>query len=194
MTEPLYIDFDSGQLREIEELSFGFRFAAVLCLAASCLPAQDQAPSLSLRDAAGNPASLDQYAGKAIVLNFWATWCGPCAEEMPWLAEVEKTYGDRGVAVIAVSLDDAKSQAKIPRFMQKKKINFPVWLGGTTDDLDRFGLGESLPATAFIDRDGRIVGRVLGMLRKRDLKHRVEWLLGKQQGDPPQPLVNNLGQ
>lgn len=164
-----------------------------LILTAFPLHPQDAAPALSLRDAQSNPASLDQYKGKIVVLNFWATWCGPCADEMSWLVAIEKQYGDRGVVVIGVSLDDSKSQRKVPKFIQKKKINFPVWLGGTTEDLKRFGLGEGLPATAFINREGRIEGRVLGMLRKRDLRHRVEWLLGNRQGDPPQPLVNNLG-
>lgn len=167
--------------------------AAIVFLVASGLGAQDRAPEYSLRDMMGSTASLDQYRGKIVVLNFWATWCGPCAHEMPWLARVQKTYGERGVVVIGVSLDDSETQSKIPRFIKKKKVNFPVWVGGTTEDLELFGLGEALPATAFIDRDGRIVGRVLGMLRKRDLNHRVKWLLGEQQGSPPEPLVNNLG-
>ncbi len=166
--------------------------AAVMFFSASGLNAQDAAPALSIRDAQSNPASLEAYRGKIVVLNFWATWCGPCADEMPWLAAIQKDYGDRGVVVLGVSLDDSTTQAKVPRFIKKKKINFPVWLGGTTDDLKRFGLGEALPATAFINRGGQIEGRVLGMLRRGDLTHRVEWLLGNQQGDPPQPLVNNL--
>jgi cytochrome c biogenesis protein CcmG/thiol:disulfide interchange protein DsbE len=167
--------------------------AAILLFLASALNAQDTGPVLSLRDAQANPASLDQYKGKIVVLNFWATWCGPCADEMPWLVNIQKTYGDRGVVVIGVSLDDATTQGKVPKFLQKKKVNFPVWLGGTMEDVKRFGLGEALPATAFVNREGQIEGRVLGMLRKKDLIHRVEWLLGNREGDPPQPLVNNLG-
>jgi thiol-disulfide isomerase/thioredoxin len=189
----VYIEICSGHSLEIDRMNPRRAIPLLAFLLAIPALAQDAAPPLSLRDAEGKPASLDQYQGKPVVLNFWATWCGPCAEEMPWLAEVQRTYGDRGVAVIGVSLDDLTTLAKVPRFMKKKKINFPVWHGGTTEDLKRFGLGEALPATAFIDGNGQIVGRVLGMLRKRDLNHRVEWLLGNQQGEPPQPLVNNLG-
>jgi thiol-disulfide isomerase/thioredoxin len=150
------------------------------------------APPLSLKDLSGESQRLESHRGRIVVLNFWATWCGPCVEEMPMLADIQKRYGDRGVIVIGVSLDEEDSVEKVPRFVQKRKINFPVWVGGTTEDLERFGLGEALPATAFIDAEGRIVGRVLGMLRKRDLRHRVEWLLGERKGKPPEPLVNNL--
>jgi hypothetical protein len=108
------------------------------------------------------------------------------------LVDVQKLYSDRGVVVLGVSLDDSATRNKILPFTRKKKANFPIWVGATTEDLRRFGLGEALPATAILDRDVRVVGRVLGMLRKRDLIHRVEWLLGHQEGDPPEPLVNNL--
>ena len=167
--------------------------AIALLFVVSPLVAQDAAPALSLRDVDAYPAALEQYRGKIVVLNFWATWCGPCADEMPWLADIQKSYGDRGVVVVGVALDDSTTQSKIPKFIRKKKVNFPIWLGGTTDDLKRFGLGEALPATTFINREGHIEGRVLGMLRKKDLTHRVEWLLGNREGDPPKPLVNNLG-
>ncbi|MFB3921101.1 MAG: TlpA family protein disulfide reductase [Terriglobia bacterium] len=160
---------------------------------AACLSAQDVAPEFTLSDLEGATRNLRDYRGKIVVLNFWATWCGPCTEEMPMLVNVQKEYGDRGVMVVGVSLDDSTSRAKVPEFARKKKVNFPIWVGGTTEDLKRLGLGEALPATAFLDPQGRITGRVLGMLRKKDLRHRVEWLLGNHQGDAPKALVNNLG-
>lgn len=164
-------------------------------LAASLAVASGEAPApdLSLPDMSGNPQSLRQYRGRIVVLNFWATWCEPCREEMPMLVEAQKLYAERGLAVIGASLDDAGTQSKIAPFIRKRKINFPIWVGATPEDLKKFGLGEALPATVFLDRDGRIVARVLGQLRKRHLTERVEWLLGNQQGEPPQPLVNNLG-
>lgn len=159
----------------------------------TCLSAQDVAPEFFLPNLKGAQQNLRDYRGKIVVLNFWATWCVPCAEEMPMLVEIQKKYGESGVVVIGVSLDDSSTRAKVESFLHKKKVNFPAWMGGTTEDLKRLGLGEALPATAFLDREGRITGRVLGMLRKKDLKHRVEWLLGNRQGDAPKPLVNNLG-
>lgn len=166
---------------------------ALMLSIVTCLPAQDVAPEFSLPDLKGAQQDLRDYRGKIVVLNFWATWCVPCAEEMPMLVDIQKRYAAQGVVVIGVSLDDATTRAKIDPFVRKKKVNFPIWLGATTEDLKRLGLGEALPATAFLDREGRITGRVLGMLRKKDLNHRVEWLLGNHQGDAPKPLVNNLG-
>lgn len=165
--------------------------ALAACLATGAR-ADGIAPPLLLSDLAGASQSLENYRGKIVVLNFWATWCGPCLEEMPMLADIQKKFGHRDVVVIGVSLDDGDPRRKVPEFVRKKKINFPIWLNGTTEDLERFGLGEALPATAFIDREGRVTGRVLGMLRKRDLRNRVEWLLGEGKGKPPEPLVNNL--
>ena len=72
-------------------------------------------------------------------------------------------------------------------------VSRTAWIGATVDDLERLGLGQAVPATAFFDRNGNLVGRVLGVLRRDDLERRIEWLLGNQQGDPPEPLAINLG-
>lgn len=172
----------------------GLAAAVFAGLLAGSTRGEEVAPELALRDLSGHPQSLESYRGKIVVLNFWATWCEPCMEEMPMLVNAQKRYGERGVTVIAVSLDDASARAQVEKFVRKKKVKFPVWVGGTVEDLERLGLGEALPATAFFDAEGRLVGRVLGMLRRRDLGHRIEWMLGESKGEPPAPLVNNLGQ
>jgi len=171
----------------------GLATAVFAGLLAGSARGEEKVPELALRDLNGQPQSLESYRGKIVVLNFWATWCGPCMEEMPMLVKSQERYGARGLVVIGVSLDGDSARPEVEKFAKKKKVNFPVWVGGTTEDLERFGLGEALPATAFFDGDGRIVGRVLGMLRKRDLLHRIEWMLGETKGEPPAPLVNNLG-
>ena len=107
----------------------------------------------------GKKAGPRDYRGKFVVLNFWATWCVPCREEMPMLVEVEKEYAPRNVVFIAASLDDRQSRPKIPEFIDKKKVGFTVLTGASTMDLDDLKLGQALPATAFLDRDGRIVFR-----------------------------------
>jgi thiol-disulfide isomerase/thioredoxin len=178
---------------EFRWAKIGLAPAFLALLLAGSARGADGAPGLSLRDLGGEPHSLQSYRGKIVVLNFWATWCGPCAEEMPMLVKAQKLYGDRGLVVIGVSLDEDSARAAVEKFAKKKKIDFPLWVGGAVEDLKRFGLGEALPATVFFDADGRIVGRVLGMLRKRDLNHRIEWMLGEAQGEAPAPLVNNLG-
>lgn len=167
-------------------------FVATLAVGV-CLPASgsDSAPNLKLKDLDGQSQNLKQYRGKLIVLNFWATWCGPCQEEMPMIVQEEQGYRNRGVVFIGTSLDAAKDIDKVRAFVTQHHAQYPIWVG-TVDDLERFKLGPGVPATAFINADGEIVGRVLGEIQKPDLEHRVEWLLGNHPGDPPVPLENNL--
>ena len=138
------------------------------------------------------PHKLSQYRGKVVILNFWATWCGNVKRELPMLVEEQERYRDRGVVVIGASLDDATTVKRVRPFAKKEKIDFPIWIGATVDHLEKLGLGQAIPATAFFDRDGNLVGRVLGVLRKDDLEHRIEWLLGNKVGSEPEPLQNNL--
>jgi thiol-disulfide isomerase/thioredoxin len=147
---------------------------------------------LNLKDMNGQKVRLRDYRGKAVVLNFWATWCGPCKAELPMLVEAAKNYESRGVAFVAVSLDDEKTRQLVPAFVSAHQITFPVWMGASGDDLAKLGLGEAVPATAFLDQDGHIMSRILGQLREEDLKQRLDWLTGDKTGAPPEPLVKHL--
>ena len=147
---------------------------------------------LNLKDMNGQKVRLRDYRGKAVVLNFWATWCGPCKAELPMLVEAAKNYENRGVVFVAVSLDDEKTKQLVPAFVSAHQIGFPVWLGATGDDLAKLGLGEAVPAAAFVDQDGRIIARILGQLRQEDLKERLDWLTGDKTGAPPEALVKHL--
>ena len=170
------------------------RFAQILiaiALLASAAFAQDLPPTLALRDIRGAQHSLEEYRGKVVVLNFWATWCLPCKYEMPLLVDLQNRYPDR-IVVVGASLDDKETQKRIRKFVAKHKVQFPIWTGADTATLARFGLGTSLPATAFIDRDGSVIGRVLGELERKDLIPRVEWMLGERSGPAPKPLVKYL--
>src|SRR4051794_27268493 len=140
-----------------------------LTMAAALVYAGDASPMLSLRDVNGKPQSLSDYHGKIVILNFWATWCVPCRNEMPMLSKIQKKYQDRGVELLGASLDEDKTQPLISPFAEKYKIPFPLLLGATPEDLKKLNLGEAIPATAFIDGDGKVVGRVLGELDKSDL-------------------------
>jgi len=132
---------------------------------------------LALSDLRGEPQPLEQHRGKIVVLNFWATWCAPCLEEMPLLAGIHRRYQSRGVVVIGASADDASTRARVPEFVQKLGLPFPILTGATTADMERLGLGSALPATAVIDREGRVAARIRGVVRKRDLERRLEALL-----------------
>jgi hypothetical protein len=109
---------------------------------------------------------------------------------MPLFADAAKKYGDR-VQMLAVSLDDNSTRDKIPGFAEKQKMSFPILLGDTAA-MQKLGLGEGVPATAFVDADGKIVARVLGEVTKEELKERLEWLLAGKSGKEPAELVNNL--
>ena len=106
------------------------RAATLMALAAAlALCADAPKVDLTLQDANGQKVRLRDLRGKPVVLNFWATWCVPCNDEMPMLVEMEKAYAARGVVFIGASLDDAKTKAKIPAFVAEHRIGFPglVW-------------------------------------------------------------------
>jgi thiol-disulfide isomerase/thioredoxin len=167
---------------------------AILLLAPWQLVPASARAEWTASDLSGKRVHLHDYRGRVVVLNFWATWCGPCNAEMPLLVDAEKEYGLRGVAFIGASLDDSKTKQKVPEFIGKYGVGFPVWLGATGDDLARLGMGEAVPATAFIDRDGRVLARVSGQIRGPELRERIEWLLGERAGAPPAPLVSHMEQ
>lgn len=155
--------------------------------------AQDAGPALELPDKTGQLRRLEDYRGHVVVLNFWATWCGPCAGEMPRFVETQRRYGDRGVVVLAISLDADETKGNIPAFIKKYKMNFPVLEGGTVDHLHLFEMGDGLPGTVFIDTDGHVFARIFGEAKKKDIFQRVEWLLGDRKGRRPKPPKSVLG-
>lgn len=169
------------------------RSVTLMALAAAlALCADAPKVDLTLQDASGQKVRLRELRGKPVVLNFWATWCIPCNDEMPMLVEMEKAYAARGVVFIGASLDDAKTKAKIPAFVAEHKIGFPVWYGASSDDLDKLKLGVAVPDTVFVDAEGHIVARILGQARADEVKERLEWLIGNKSGTPPQAVVKHL--
>jgi thiol-disulfide isomerase/thioredoxin len=160
--------------------------------AALALCADAPKVDLTLQDANGQKVRLRDLRGKPVVLNFWATWCVPCNDEMPMLVEMEKAYAARGVVFVGASLDDAKTKAKIPAFVAEHKIGFPVWYGASSDDLDKLKLGGAVPDTVFIDAERHVVARILGQARAEEVRERLEWLIGDKSGTPPQAVVKHL--
>ena len=117
----------------------------------------------------------------------------PCRAEMPAFVEAAKQYVPRGVVFVAASLDDKETRPKIPSFIDEFRVDFPVWTGASTMDLEDLKLGTALPATIFLDERGRIVSRVLGQISEKELHERLEWFTGDRKGPPPSPLVRNVG-
>ena len=171
----------------------GLVLIGLVLLASALAPCADAPKSdLTLKNAAGEKVRLRDLRGKVVVLNFWATWCGPCNAEMPMLVDLEKQYAARGVVFIGASLDDAKSKGRIPAFLTVHNIGFPVWYGATADDMDQLKMGEVVPATAFLDAEGRIVARIMGQARPEEVTERLDWLTGGKAGPAPPAVVKHL--
>jgi thiol-disulfide isomerase/thioredoxin len=166
-----------------------FVLAGVLFGAAAVPPATaaDFGP-LALRDLEGNRTSLSALRGKVVVLNFWATWCRPCIEELPVLAELAERYRDRGLVVVAASVDDAASHGEIERFAARLPSSMRVWVGATFEDMQRLDLGASVPVTVVLDREGDVAERQRGTLTRGALDSKLERLLGDSPDSPKKPF------
>lgn len=140
------------------------------------IPVSDDAV-LALKDLTGSDQSLASYRGRVVVLNFWATWCEPCKKEMPDLAAIQNEYAPLGVQVIGAAGDEAADSAKVLKFIREFKVNFPVWVGTQTDDMQRFGVGTVLPATVIINREGKIVWREIGIIKPAELRKQLDAIL-----------------
>ena len=171
------------------------RLAGLLLVAGAAFAvARQKSAELTLTDLGGKKVHLRDYRGKIVVLNFWATWCAPCREEMPMLVQAEKTWGPKGVLFIGASLDDNKTKRNIPEFVQRFQIGFPVWTGATADDLAKLRMGNAVPDTAFVDEQGVIFARVRGEIRKAELDERLAWITGGRDRPAPEPLIIHLDQ
>lgn len=132
---------------------------------------------LRLRDLSGVEQNLSSFKGRIVILNFWATYCIPCRKEMPDLAAIQNEYAALGVQVIGASTDEAADRAKVLQFIKETKINFPIWMGATSSDMLKFGLGSALPGTVVIGKDGRIAKVISGVINQADLKKQIDAML-----------------
>jgi peroxiredoxin len=133
------------------------------------------APEFNLTDANGASVKLADYKGKVVLLNFWATWCGPCKVEIPWFMEFEQQYKDRDFAVLGVSFDDDGWKSVKP-YVEQHKINYRIMIG--SDELGQlYGNVDALPTSFIIDREGRIAARHEGLVDKQDYQNEILKLL-----------------
>jgi peroxiredoxin len=136
------------------------------------------APEFSLPTPEGQTMKLSDFHGKAVLLNFWATWCEPCKVEMPWFVELQKKYGSQGLQVIGVAMDDA-SPDTIASFAKKMGVNYPI-LVGKEEVGAQYGGIEYLPSTFYISRDGKIVDHVFGLVSRSEIETNIQKALGQQ--------------
>jgi len=141
-------------------------------------PRGSMAPGFELKNIAdGKTASLASFRGKAVLLNFWATWCGPCKIEMPWLVDLQKKYGPQGLEIVGVAMDDA-SDKEIAAFAKKMGVNYTV-LKGTEKVGDLYGGVDRLPLTYYIDRSGKVVDEIVGLASESVIEDDIKKILGK---------------
>jgi peroxiredoxin len=146
-----------------------------------------EAPDFSLLTLDGQKVKLSDYRGKAVLLNFWATWCPPCKVEMPWFVDLQKQYGRDGLVILGVAMDDAEP-ATIAKFAQELGVNYTVLLGNDKVS-DDYGDVQYLPTTFFIGRNGAIVDKLTGLLDRKDIEDDVKKTLGSDPGAPLRPVT-----
>jgi cytochrome c biogenesis protein CcmG/thiol:disulfide interchange protein DsbE len=144
------------------------------------------APEFTLEDLNGRKLPLASFKGKALAINFWATWCGPCKIETPWLIELRNQYAAQGFEVVGISMDDLdrddaarlnSDKQEIARFVQKMQIPYPVLIDGDSISKAYGGLDE-LPTTFVVDRNGIIVAAQLGITAKDEIEGNIRKALG----------------
>jgi peroxiredoxin len=133
------------------------------------------APDFTLKDAKGERLRLADYKGKVVLLNFWATWCGPCKTEIPWFIDFEKEFQSRGFTVVGVSMDEDGWKAINP-YLAEHKINYPIVLANEEVN-EAYGGIEALPTTLLIGRDGKVRFLHAGLISREDYEKEIRQLL-----------------
>src|SRR3954447_12000234 len=145
--------------------------------AANVKPEQERhpAPGFALKDTNGKTVHIEDYKGKVVLLDFWATWCGPCKVEIPWFVEMQRKNKDRGFEVLGVAMDDEGWEVVKP-FIAKMAVNYRI-LAGTDMTAQAYGGVDALPTTFLIDRTGKIAAVHVGLASRKDFEDGIEQLL-----------------
>ncbi len=141
----------------------------------ACLPDAKPATDFTLPSLDGKQVKLSSFKGKVVLLNFWATWCGPCKAEIPAFVDLQQQYKN-DLVVVGLSVDDPADKAKA--FATQYKVNYPIVLGLGHDEIqDAYGPIYGIPASFLISRDGKVCKRHLGLAPKSQFEREIKALL-----------------
>ena len=143
--------------------------------------AGEKAADFTLRSIEGTEVKLSDYRGKVVMVNFWATWCGPCKVEMPHLDKMDKDFEAKGFEVISISTDDARASSKVKPLIKRGGYGFTVLLDKDTSVVSQYNPAKTLPYNVLIDREGNIFKVYQGYNPgdEKEMRHDVEQLLGQ---------------
>lgn len=147
------------------------------------------APAFTLDDMSGQKVSLDSYKGKAVLINFWATWCGPCKIETPWLVDLRNKYAGQGFEVLGISTEGedlkdsdkagfARQKAAIEKFVQQEHMPYPVLINGDSLSQEYGGL-DAMPTSFYVDRKGNVVAAQMGLTSASDMEANIKKALAE---------------
>jgi peroxiredoxin len=135
-------------------------------------------PAVTLTDLNGRSFNTAELRGKVVVINFWAAWCAPCAEEVPQFIAIQKKYQDQGLQVVGISIDD--SQSELRDFYRRHNMNYPL-VPGTQKIAQTYGGILGLPTTLIVGRDGRVQKKFTGTTDFTTLEHEIVQVLDRNQ-------------
>ena len=137
--------------------------------------ATNDLPAVTLKDLNGGAVDLAQFQGKPIIINFWATWCGPCRFEIPMLNELHRKYSPKGLVIVGISTDEEGASIVKP-FMEDLPIEYSSFLKGD-DTEEKFGGVWALPTTIFFDKDGKQIDKILGVQPREVFEQKIQKML-----------------
>jgi thiol-disulfide isomerase/thioredoxin len=158
-------------------LVFGFKIARRSSQGSGLQMQNGTAPDFNLQSLDGKSVRLSDFRGKPVVLNFWATWCGPCKIEMPWFVDFQKQYASAGVQFLGVAMDDASTK-DIAEFAESMKVNYPILIGKESVG-DAYGGVQFLPETFYIDRNGKIVDKAFGLKGRGEIEDDIKKIVAQ---------------